>query len=118
MEPKEIEIEWTRGDTLPLVFNIVDENKNEIVVGNLDNIYFTLKKSYTTQQFILQKTYQAGDIVREGNKYKLILAPEDTAILPYGKYFFDICVKSGDLTRTIALGSITLTDEATFISNM
>ena len=117
MEPKEFDIEFTRGDTCPLKFNLLDNNKNPLEIGETDEMYFTVKKSFNTQEVIFQKKFTNGDIEKDDDGYKLILTSEDTASLKYGSYVFDLCLKSTDLVRTLAIGTLTLTNEVTFISN-
>lgn len=117
MEPKEIDFEFPRGDTCPLIFSLIDEEKNKIEITENDEIYFTVKKSYNTREYILQKKFSDGDIIKETNGYSLVILPNDTNKLNYGTYVYDICIKSGDLTRTVCIGNITLTNEATFIYN-
>lgn len=115
---KEIDFEFTRGDTCPLVFNLLDENGNEIEIENQDEIYLTFKKNYNTKDIVLQKRFSTQEIIKEDRQYKTILAQTDTANLKYGTYVFDICIKSGDYVQTIALGTMTLTNESAFINNM
>ncbi len=117
MEPKEYDFEFPRGDTCPITFELIDSNKQIIQLSNSGEIYFTMKKNYNTTNYILQKRYSLGEITHTDNKYSLMLHSGDTAKLNYGSYVYDICVKSGDLTITVCKGQITLTNEATFISN-
>lgn len=115
MEPKEVDFEFPRGDTLALTFNVTDTNKDNLV--DFDEIYFTMKKSYSTQEFILQKRLTKGDIVFEEGQFNMVLSHKDTANLSYGKYVYDIQVKSEEYYKTICIGTIQLTNEATFIGN-
>lgn len=117
MEPKEYDIEFPRGDTCPLKFNLLDENNNFIELTENDEMYFTVKKGYGTNGYIFQKKYSTKEIKQDGDGYSLIILPSDTNDLNYGSYVYDLCVKSGDLTRTICIGQITLTNEVTFIAN-
>jgi len=117
MEPKEIDIEFTRGDTCPLKFNLVDENGNLIEPTSTDEMYFTVKKNFNTSEVLFQKKFTNDDIELDEDGYKLVLTPDDTATLNYGSYVFDICIKSTDLTKTLAIGQLTLTNEVTFKSN-
>ena len=57
MEPKEYDIEFPRGDTCPLKFNLLDENNNFIELTENDEMYFTVKKGYGTNEYIFQKKY-------------------------------------------------------------
>lgn len=115
MEPKEFDFEFPRGDTCPLSFTIHDSEENEL--SNFDEIYFTLKKSYTQNDYLLQKRLSRKEITYSENQYNLILFHEDTANLAYGNYVYDIQVKSGIYYKTICKGTITLSNESTFISN-
>lgn len=117
MEPKEIDFEFPRGDTCPISFDLIDDNKNILKVTETDELYFTIKTDYNTSAFILQKKYSTGDIVEDGDKYKVILKSTDTASLDYNSYVYDVTLKSTDLVKTMVLGTITLTNEATHISN-
>jgi len=115
MEPKEFDIEFTRGDTCPLKFTLLDKNKNVLTLTNTDELYFTVKENFQNTSKILQKTYQQGDIVQEEDgSYKLVIEPEETEKLNYGSYVFDICLVSGDYTRTVVIGNLNLTNEVTF----
>lgn len=117
MEPKEFDIEFPRGDTPPLKFNLLDENKQLIELKEQDELYFTVKKSYGTSEVVFQKRYSTGDIQKANDGYKVFIQHIDTANLNYGTYVFDISIKSGDYVATLAIGTITLTNEVTHISN-
>lgn len=117
MEPKEYDREFPRGDTCPLEFELIDENKNPIELGIGDELYFTVKQNYNTQNAIFQKKYSNGDITVENGQCSLIINSSDTNTLNYGTYVYDIAIKSGDYRKTVCLGQITLTNEATFVGN-
>lgn len=117
MEPKEQDIEFPRGDTCPLKFNLLDSNKNLLELTPTDELYFTVKKNFNTSEVLFQKKFSSGDIQRDNDGYKLILTSNDTAGLKYGSYVFDICIKSTDFVQTLVIGQLTLTNEVTFKSN-
>lgn len=117
MEPKEIDIEFPRGDTCPLKFNLLDKSKNTLELTSTDEMYFTVKKNFNTQEVLFQKKFSNAEIEKDDDGYKLTLTSEDTSSLKYGSYVFDICIKSTDLVRTLAIGHLTLTNEVTFKSN-
>lgn len=115
MEPKEIDIEFTRGDTCPLKFSLVDNEGNILTLTSSDELFFTVKNNFNTTTKKLQKKYSTGDITREEDgSYKLIIDPEDTDDWNYGSYVWDLELVSGDYTKTIAIGNLTLTNEVTF----
>lgn len=117
MEPKEFDIEFVRGDTCPIEFTIVDGDNNPLVDLENANIYFTVKNNYNEDNYIFQKTYAGGTIIKTDNKYSLTILPTDTESLDYGSYVYDICVVSGDFKATIVRGKISLTNESTFAIN-
>lgn len=117
MQLKQIDIEFTRGDTIPVSFTLLDAEGNILELKNGDELYATVKKSYSDKNAVFQKKYTAGDIVFENGQYKFTILSSDTNTLPYGTYVIDLCLKSGDFVRTVAIGEITLTDEVTFVNN-
>lgn len=116
MEAKEFDFEFPRGDTCPVSFDITDKNGNELDLTSAE-LYFTLKKNYNTTSYILQKKKSTNEITVDGKKGSLVLTHNDTAELNYGKYVYDIQIKSGDYVKTLVLGTITLTNESTFKAN-
>lgn len=116
MEPKEFDIEFPRGDTCPISFDITDSDGNQIDLSSAE-VYFTVKKNYNTQTYILQKKKSGGDITFDGTTGSLVLTHNDTAELNYGKYVYDIQIKSSNYVKTLALGTITLTSESTWKAN-
>ena len=116
MEPKEYDFNFPRGDTCPISFDLTDNEGNELNLAESE-IYFTVKKNYQTKNYIIQKTYSHGDITIDGTTVSFCLTHTDTANLSYGNYVYDIQIKSGDLVKTLCIGTITLTNEATWINN-
>lgn len=115
MEPKEFDIEFPRGDTCPIKFTLEDKEGNILILGSSDELFFTVKNNFDTSTVKLQKKFSSGDFTHEEDgSYKLIIEPENTANWKYGSYVFDICLVSGDYTRTVAIGNLTLTNEVTF----
>ena len=117
MEPKEFDLEFPRGDTCPLTLTLKDAEGNVLIPTVGDEIYFTVKKNYNSRDVVFQKKYTTGDLEVEDGLVKFVLKHNDTASLNYGTYVFDIQFKSGDFVKTLVLGTITLTNEATWINN-
>ena len=117
MESKEFDIEFPRGDTCPVSFQLIDENGDIIKLKDDDELYFTMKKSYNEKEYILQKKYSTGEIVQQDGKCVFTILSKDTNELNYGSYVYDLCFRSRDLTKTICIGQITITNEVTFIGN-
>ena len=116
MEPKEFDFEFPRGDTCPLSFDITDNEGNPLDLTSTE-IYFTLKNNYNTSTALLQKKKSTGGITVDENKCSLVLTHDDTAEMSYGKYVYDIQIKSSTYVKTLALGQITLTNESTHKAN-
>lgn len=117
MEPREYDIEFPRGDTLPLCIEITDNDGEILEPISGDEIYFTVKKSYRSRDVIFQKRYSRDEIVFENNEFVFCIEHKDTAELSYGRYCYDIQIKSGDFVKTLMIGTITLTNEATWLNN-
>lgn len=107
-----MDLEFTRGDTQVLKFQLKDKLENVISLGLDDIIYFTVKKNQNSSKVLIQKRYP-DDIVYQDGYFIFILKTEDTSDLAYGTYQYDIELKSGDYVKTLGFGSITLTDEIT-----
>ncbi len=112
-----MDIEFVRGDTQPLKFQVKDNNGNVLKMDSNDELIFTIKKNYNTKKATLQKKLSDGSIHYESGYYFITLSHEDTADLKYGTYVYDIQLMSGDIVSTLVLGTITLTEEATHIEN-
>lgn len=121
MEPKEVDIEFPRGDTFAYGFHLLDAQKRplNINVGDAE-IYYTVKKNENTSAVIFQKKFSTGEIKKDEEHeglYYLLIEANDTNELKYGQYGYDITIKSGDYVSTQVIGTITLTKEYTHKSN-
>lgn len=113
-----MDYEFIRGDTQVIGgFQFVDEEGNILKLDDADEMYFTLKKTYKANDYIIQKKLSKGEIQYQDGCYYLILEHDDTANMKYGTYVYDIQIVSRGFVRTPILGTITLTEEATFKSN-
>lgn len=112
-----MDIEFVRGDTQPLKFQVKDNNGNVLKMDSSDELIFTIKKNYNTKQKILQKKLSDGGIHYNGGYYFITLNHEDTASLKYGTYVYDVQLMSDGIVATLVLGTITLTQEVTHIEN-
>ena len=115
MENMDIELIMRRGDILSKTFSF--KIGGDTYTEYPDEIYFTVKKNYSTQDFVLQKKKSTGGITVSGKDCVLVLSHNDTAQLSYGNYVYDIQFKSGDYVKTICMGTITLTNESTWKAN-
>lgn len=104
-----------RGDTGAFKFQRLNAS-GEPITSTPDAMYFTVKKSFSDNTYVLQKTL-ADMTLGEDNYWHFVLEPSDTASLGYGPYVYDIEVTSGEYVQTIAKGKLVLEEEATWITN-
>ncbi len=107
-----MDLEFTRGDTQVLKFQLKDGQGNAISPSIDDVIYFTVKQNQNSSKVLIQKKYP-DDIEYRDGYFIFTLNSEDTSSLAYGTYQYDIELKSGDYVKTLGFGSITLTTEIT-----
>lgn len=107
-----LNLEMTKGDTLSFGIKIYNLGQN------LDTAYFTCKKNYDSNAVIFQKslnngiTFDSADA--SGNYvYKVRLAPEDTADVDIGKYYYDVQISCNGDIYTIMKGVFTIDYEVT-----
>lgn len=109
-------IEMPRGDIRPVNFSI--ENPDEEIDIVFDEIYFTVKSSFTARKFLFQKRLSTGEIeLMEDGSYQFTIQPEDTDSLSIGKYVFDLEVIYGTTVKQTFVGELRLTNEVTFAEN-
>ena len=104
-----------RGDSKAYKFQRKDREGN-ILTDTPTTLFFTVKTSFKTQEYVLQKNLENMYITQDGY-WHFVLNPEDTEDLPYGKYCWDIQVVQDGFKTTIARGYLVLTDESTWEVN-
>lgn len=78
-------IKMVRGDTGEVELSLtLDDEEKTIVEPSAYEAVFTLKKNVDDVAFIMQKQFVDG---------KITFSHEDTNILPYGVYTYDVQVK-------------------------
>lgn len=99
-------ITLTRGDTLKARIQINDPDGNPYTPNDGDQIRFAMKSDYTDKNPIIVKDVPIETML-------LILNPEDTKELNFGKYVYDIQLTtySGDVNTFIPKGTLILTEE-------
>ena len=112
-----MDIEFVRGDTQPIKFQIVDNENRVLKMEENEEIIFTMKKNYNTKSTMLQKKLSDKSIKYDNGYYYMVFEHEDTANLKYGAYVYDIQIMSESMVITAMLGTITLTQEVTHIEN-
>lgn len=104
-----------RGDSKAYKFQRKDKEGN-ILTDTPTTLFFTVKTSFKTQEYVLQKNLENMYITQDGY-WHFVLNPEDTEDLPYGKYCWDIQVVQDGFKTTIARGHLELTNESTWEVN-
>lgn len=108
-----MDLEFIRGDTQYIKFQLKDYNGDLLTLGDKDKLYFTVKQNQNSNKILIQKKFP-NDIEYSEGYFIFEITSQDTANMPYGTYQYDIELKSGEFVRTLCLGTITLTDEITF----
>lgn len=108
-----MDFEFTRGDTQIFKFQLKDSEGNILELTETDKLYFTVKQNYNSTEVLMQKVFP-DTIEFIDDYYMFTITSSDTSELAYGTYNYDIELKSGDYVKTLALGTITLTEEITF----
>ena len=107
-------IEIIRGDSNKFSFTRKD-NEGKTITQPANSAYFTVKESWTTQEYLIQKTIE--DMTFSEGKYEFTIEPEETDNLEYGTYVYDLEVIQEDYKQTISRGTFKITEEATFATN-
>lgn len=99
-------ITLTRGDSFLALITITDSEGNPYLPVQGDTIRFAMKATYADTEPLLVK-----DIPIDTRK--LILEPEDTKHLQFGKYVYDIQLTkaTGEVDTFITKAKITITEE-------
>lgn len=99
-------ITLTRGDTFMALISITQSDGSPYLPIEGDTVRFAMKSSYTEEEPLLVK-----DIPIE--TMKLVLEPEDTKTLAFGKYVYDVQLTkvTGEVDTFITKGTIKITEE-------
>lgn len=110
-------ITMPRGDIRHVSFSVTDLAGDPTDIS-FDDIYFTVKESFSRNNFLFQKKLSANSIHKEGDEYWLTIRPEDTDDLQFKTYVFDIeLVSEADEIKQTFTGELELTEEATHHRN-
>lgn len=109
-----MDLEFTRGDTQYIKFQLKDGNGNLLKLTEDEKIYFTVKQNQNSKNVLIQKVFPTDIEYSDSDGfYQFELSSSDTSKLAYGTYQYDIEFKANDFVKTLALGTITLTEEIT-----
>ncbi|MBS6180587.1 MAG: hypothetical protein KH921_07340 [Erysipelotrichaceae bacterium] len=99
-------ITLTRGDTFMALITITDSENNPYMPVEGDSIRFAMKATYADEEPLVVKDIPIDTM-------KLILEPEDTKKLAFGKYVYDIQLTkaTGEVDTFITKAKINLTEE-------
>lgn len=110
-------IEMPRGDIRHVSFTVTDSSGAASGVA-FTEIYFTVKKSYRDENYLIQKKLSNGTIeAAESGAYTFTIDAADTDDLTVGKYVFDIELIYGTDIKQTTVGELILTNEVTFAAN-
>lgn len=99
-------INMFRGDTLSFGMEIEGLNQD------LDSAYFTVKANYADEPLV-QKSLGDGITKVETGVYRIRVAPEDTADVAAGKYFYDFEIGANGDVFTILNGILEIEQDVT-----
>lgn len=109
-------IDMARGDIHSFSFGVYIDGEpfNE----EMDDVYFTVKDSHYSHDFLFQKKTRDGSLVSDGTGgYTITIQPEDTDGLDFGDYAFDIeIIKLPGIKKTF-YGILHLGNEVTHRNN-
>ena len=103
-------ITMTRGDTLSFNVEVYDQNEDPITA---DTVFFTCKKRLVHDDNIFQKSLGAG-ITQDDGLITVRVAPEDTAEVEAGLYFYDCQIGVDSDIYTVMKGILTIEQDVTF----
>lgn len=103
---KDTTITMTRGDTMVARISITDSEGYQYIPVEGDKIRFAMKSNFTDPKPLLVKDIPIDTM-------ELVLKPEDTAELNFGKYVYDIQLTKADGTvdTFITKASLRITEE-------
>jgi len=89
------DIEIVRGTSEIFKIAVADENGNSYALASGEKLVFGVKKKPTQDdsQCVLKKIITAAS---DNGLYEVKFDPADTASLPFGKYFYDVGLLSGN----------------------
>ena len=99
-------ITLTRGDSLTAKISIFNQDGSEYIPVQGDSVRFAMKANYSDHSPLLVKDIPIDSLI-------LSIKPEDTKLLSFGKYVYDIQLTraDGSVDTFIAKASLRLTEE-------
>ena len=105
-------LEIVRGDTFAFGMELTDEGGNAIT-DDLTSAYFTCRQS-AEGEIVFQKTLGDGISKVSTGKYRVRVAPSDTATILAGRYFYDCQINLNSDCFTILKGILDIQQDYTY----
>ena len=103
---KNINLCMVRGDTLAFSFEVEG-------INGLDSAYFSCKANADDTNYIFQKSLTNGISLVETGKYRVRVAPNDTANIDIGNYYYDLEIGANSDIYTILKGVLKVEQDIT-----
>lgn len=100
-------LSMVRGDSASFNIELVDYTED------LASAYLTIRKGFE-EPIIVQKSLGDGISKIETGLYVVRIAPEDTASLVFGKYFYDVQIGTDSDVFTILRGIVQIEPDVTY----
>lgn len=103
-----VDINMTRGSTLAFSFELTGLGQS------LDAAYLSCKADLGDSAYVFQKTLGDGiEASGTAGAYDVRIAPEDTADLTPGRYFYDLVVEANNDVKPLMQGALYLVQGVT-----
>lgn len=113
-----MQIQMPRGDLRSVRLTVSTSAKGRRYEGDFDEIYFTVKESFSSKNYLFQKRLSRGEIAKlEDGSYTFTIQPSDTDSLAIKAYVFDIELVRNNTIKQTTVGDLVLTSEVTFAEN-
>lgn len=96
-------INYTKGDQLPIEFSLVDDSGEKILPADIDEITMTCRKEpYKSSEIMFEKKFTKNEIQYDEptELWQVKMLTKDTAKCDYETYGYDIEVKMGEVVDT------------------
>lgn len=103
---KNMNLCMVRGDTLAFSFEVEG-------IDSLDTAYFSCKANVDDDEYVFQKSLSDGISVVTTGKYRVRIAPDDTAFVEVGSYYYDLEIGANSDIYTILKGVLKIEQDVT-----
>ena len=104
----ETNLNMIRGDTLAFAVEI-----DGLEGQTLSSAYFSVKADASDTEYTLQKSLSDGISEVEAGKYRVRVAPEDTANVEPGTYRYDLQIGANGDIFTVLRGKLKIVEDIT-----